>query len=124
MHYDKLPIFKSAMDLVVYIEVIVKNFDKYHRYTMGEELRNRARDILFGIQKANMNREKHQELIALRDKCEEFKMIVAVAQEIKAFNSFKQFENSSKLSYAVCRQAQAWLNSQNRSANINARVPV
>ncbi len=45
MHYDKLPIFKSAMDLVVYVETIVRNFEKYHRYTMGEELRNRARAI-------------------------------------------------------------------------------
>ena len=122
MHYDKLPIFKSAMDLVVYTESIVKNFGKYHRYTMGEELRNRARDILFGIQKANMSRDKSQELIALRDACEAFKMTVAIAQEIKAFNSFKQFENSSRLSYAVCRQAQAWLNSQNRSKSNHARV--
>ena len=124
MHYDKLPIFKSAMDLVVYTESIVKNFEKYHKYTMGEELRNRSRDILFGIQKANMSKDKSQELIALRDKCEAFKMTVAIAQEIKAFNSFKQFENSSKLSYAVCRQAQAWLNSQDHNTDNNARVSV
>ena len=124
MHYDKLPIFKSAMDLVVYTESIVKNFEKYHKYTMGEELRNRSRDILFGIQKANMSKDKSQELIALRDKCEAFKMTVVIAQEIKAFNSFKQFENSSRLSYAVCRQAQAWLNSQDHNTDNNARVSV
>ena len=124
MHYDKLPIFKSAMDLVAYTESIVKNFEKYHKYTMGEELRNRSRDILFGIQKANMSKDKSQELIALRDKCEAFKMTVVIAQEIKAFNSFKQFENSSRLSYAVCRQAQAWLNSQDHNTDNNARVSV
>ena len=61
MHYDKLPIFKSAMDLVVYVETIVRNFEKYHRYTMGEELRNRARAILFGIQKANMSKKRGEE---------------------------------------------------------------
>ena len=124
MHYDKLPIFKSAMDLVAYTESIVKNFEKYHKYTMGEELRNRSRDILFGIQKANMSKDKSQELIALRDKCEAFKMTVVIAQEIKAFNSFKQFENSSRLSYTVCRQAQAWLNSQDHNTDNNARVSV
>lgn len=116
MHYDKLPIFKSAMDLVVYVETIVRNFEKYHRYTMGEELRNRARAILFGIQKANMSQERGEELIALRDNCEAFKMTVSIAQEIKAFRSFKQFERTAKLSHAVCKQAQAWLNSQRRSA--------
>ena len=30
MYYDNLPIFKSALDLVVYVESIVKGFDKYH----------------------------------------------------------------------------------------------
>ncbi len=112
------------MDLVAYTESIVKNFEKYHKYTMGEELRNRSRDILFGIQKANMSKDKSQELIALRDKCEAFKMTVVIAQEIKAFNSFKQFENSSRLSYTVCRQAQAWLNSQDHNTDNNARVSV
>jgi len=28
VHYDELPIFKSALDFVIYIEQIVKNFDK------------------------------------------------------------------------------------------------
>jgi hypothetical protein len=112
------------MDLVVYVETIVKGFDKYHRYTMGAELRDRARAVLFGIQKANMSRDRSQELIDLRDKCEEFKMTVAVAQEIRAFKSFKQFEQSSRLSYTVCRQAQAWLNSYNRHPDNTARVLV
>ncbi len=32
MYYDNLPIFKSTLDLVVYIETIVKGFEKYHKY--------------------------------------------------------------------------------------------
>ncbi len=33
MYYDNLPIFKSALDLVVYVETILKGFDKYNKYT-------------------------------------------------------------------------------------------
>jgi len=111
MYYDKLPIFKSALDLVVYVETIAKGFDKYHKYTMGTELRDRSRAVMFAIQKANMEMDKREKLQALRDRCEEFRMMVYVAQEIRAFSSFKQFERCSRLSHAVCSQAQAWLNS-------------
>jgi hypothetical protein len=39
MYYENLPIFRSAMNLAVYIETIVKSFEKYHKYTIGENLR-------------------------------------------------------------------------------------
>jgi len=47
VYYDNLPIFKSALDLVVYVETIVKGFDKYHKYTLGEDLRQQSKEILF-----------------------------------------------------------------------------
>jgi hypothetical protein len=113
MYYEMLPIFKSTMNLVVYIETIVKEFDKYHKYTIGEDLRTYSKKMLFLIQRANMSQDKQQELLELRNGCEELKMLVMLCKELKAFNSFKQFEHSSKLTVAVCRQAQAWLkNSQ------------
>ena len=40
LHYDNLPIYKLALDLVVYVETIVKGFDKYYKYTIGGDLRN------------------------------------------------------------------------------------
>ncbi|MCK4441163.1 MAG: four helix bundle protein [Sulfurovaceae bacterium] len=113
MYYEMLPIFKSTMDLVVYIETAVRGFDKYHKYTIGEDLRTYSKDMLFLIQRANMSRDKQKELVELRNKCEEVKMLIMLAKELKAFKGFKQFEHSSKLTVSVCRQAQAWLkNSQ------------
>jgi hypothetical protein len=47
MNYDELPIFKSTLDFVVYIETIVKSFDKYHKYTIGEGLRTHSKMMLF-----------------------------------------------------------------------------
>lgn len=117
MHYDNLPIFKSALDLVVYLETIVKGFDKYHKYTLGEELRSSSRALLFLIQRANMSEERYGELLALRNKCEEVKMLIRIVQELKAFKGFKQFERSARLSHDVCRQAQAWLSSSKQNTH-------
>jgi hypothetical protein len=109
MYYDNLPIFKSALNLVVYIETIVKGFDKYHKYTIGVDLREYSKELLFLIQRANMSRSKEEELIALRNKCEEMKMLIRIAKELEAFKGFKQFEHSSKLTMEVVTQAQGWL---------------
>ena len=37
--YDHLPIYKSALELLVYVEQIVKNFSRYNKYTIGARLR-------------------------------------------------------------------------------------
>ena len=37
--YEHLPIFKKAYDLTLYFEKIVRNFSRYHKYSVGAELR-------------------------------------------------------------------------------------
>ena len=114
MYYDNLPIFKSALRLVVYIETIVKGFDRYDKYSIGLDLRNYSKEIMFIIQRANMSKNREVELSRLRDKCEELKMLIRVAQELKIFKGLKQFAEISKLTMAVVVQAQAWLNNTAR----------
>lgn len=111
MYYENLPIFRSSLNLVVYVETIVKSFEKYHKYTIGAQLREKAQAVLFLIAQANMAVQKHEKLYLLRDSCEQLKMMVQVAKELKAFKSFTQFEHTSKLCVEVCKQAQAWLKS-------------
>jgi hypothetical protein len=54
---------------------------------------------------------KSEVVLALRNTCEEMKMLIHLAKELKAFRSFKQFEYSSLLAVSICKQAQAWLKS-------------
>lgn len=110
MKYENLPIYKSAMELCVYVESIVRGFEKYHKYTIGADLREYSKQLLFAVHHANMSNEKYEKILALRDRCEEMKMLIQLGKELKALGSFKQFEHLSRLSVEVCRQAQAWLN--------------
>jgi len=110
MRYDNLPIYKSALDLCVYVELIVKGFDKYHKYTLGVDLRNYSKELLFMIHRANISHNKNEKLELLKNRCEDMKMLIQVCKELKAFKSFKQFENISKLCVSVCKQSQSWLN--------------
>jgi hypothetical protein len=50
--YEHLPIYKGAMDLTIYFEKIVRNFSRYHKYTLGSELRQKEfRGQYIGIHK-------------------------------------------------------------------------
>ena len=52
------PIFRSALELCVYIETIVKGFDKYHKYTIGEDMRKFSKDLLFIINRVGLAKDK------------------------------------------------------------------
>jgi len=58
--YTNLPIFKSSLDLTIYLDSIVKNQDRYHRYTIGSDLREYSKQILFFVSKANRARDKNR----------------------------------------------------------------
>ena len=46
------------MDLTISFEKIVRNFIRYHKYTLGSKLREKSREIVGLIIKANSTVEK------------------------------------------------------------------
>lgn len=121
MKYENLPIFRAALKLCVYIETIVKGFEKYHKYTIGVDLRTASKELLFLIHRANIStvQKRVEVLQTLRDGCENVKMLIILSKELKAFKSFNQFEHSTKLAIEVCKQSQAWLDSYNKTAGVS-----
>lgn len=53
---EHLPIYKKAYDLCLYFEQIVRNFSRYHRYSLGRDLRDGSRRVLRLIVRANARR--------------------------------------------------------------------
>lgn len=43
---EHLPIYKAAYDLCLYLEQVVHKFSRYHKYTLGADLRDSARRAL------------------------------------------------------------------------------
>ena len=44
--HEHLPIYKSALDMTVHFEKLVAGFSRYHKYTLGTELREGSRALL------------------------------------------------------------------------------
>jgi hypothetical protein len=111
MKYSDLQIFRSAMELAKYVDIIVRSFNRDSRYTFGQDLRVRSQELLFLISKINRTRNKIEFLRQLVERCDEFLIIVYLAQELKLIKSFSQFERLSKLGVDVTKQANGWYNS-------------
>lgn len=75
--YEHLPIYKTAMDLAVYLEQVVRNFSCYHKYTLGSDLRQQSRELVTLIIRANSRREKGPVLEELRE-CRQLESRLAI----------------------------------------------
>ena len=56
--YEHLPLYKKAMELVIYLQGTVRNFSRYDKYSIGSDLRDLSREILRMIIRANSLSEK------------------------------------------------------------------
>ena len=91
---EHLPIYKKAYDLCLYVEQAVRNFPRYHKYTLGTDLRDGARRVLRLIVRANARRDKAPTLLEIREELEQLKAVLRLGQDVQAFSSFKSFEHA------------------------------
>lgn len=108
-HYEHLPIYKRAYDLALYFEQIVRGFSRYHKYTVGAELRQRAREILQLIRQANDAPDKAPLLRQNREALEDLKLTIRLCKDVKAFHNFNSFQHSINQVVDLCRQNEGWL---------------
>jgi len=85
--YEHLPIYKKAFDLNLYIENAVRHFSRYHKYTLGTELRDYARNVAKLIVRANNSPDKIEILSELRELLEQMKLTIRLCKEVKAFRA-------------------------------------
>jgi len=90
--YEHLPIYKKAFELNLYFEKIVKGFSRYQKYILGTELRNKAREIVSLIIRANNKKDKTETLIQLREELEHIKLLLRLCKELRVFNNFDPFQ--------------------------------
>lgn len=109
--YEHLPIYKQALDVAVHFERVVAGFSRYHKYTLGTELRNKSREIVALVVKANSAREKPPHLVRLRESLDELLILMRLAKEVRAFRSFESFQYAVEQVISVCRQNEGWLRS-------------
>ena len=80
---EHLPLYKSAYDLCLYIERLVRSFSRYHKYSLGKDLWDSAREVLKLIVRANGRRNKAPVLLEIREKVEELKVMLRSSARVR-----------------------------------------
>lgn len=96
------------MELAVYLDGVVRNFSRYHKYSTGQDLRNLSRAIIQLIIRVNSTVDRQEILFELVQHCEMIKTMLFYAKEIKAFANFQSFQHASGLAVMLCRQSEGW----------------
>jgi len=107
--YEHLPIFREAYDLTVHIEKIVRNFSRYHKYTLGKELRNRSRSMLEKIMEANNARDRLPRLLELRHGLESLKITARLCHESGGFASTRGYLYVAERITNIAKQNEGWI---------------
>jgi len=106
---NKFPIYRDAYTLVVAIEQVVHKFGRYHKYTLGSELRHNAYLLLEYITFAINNKTQRLEWINKAHlNSERLKIKIQLAKTLNLYPSFKHFENIATLAVAVSKQCKSW----------------
>ncbi len=113
MAFDLPPIAKTAERLLVEIEQAVRAFPRYHKYAIGQDLRTQAMAIARLCNRAWRDRPRQlhwtDQLIWAID---EVKLSLQLAQHLRAFRSFHQFEQLIRLAEDLGKQAGGWKRQQ------------
>lgn len=108
--YEHLPIYRDAYDLTVHIEKIVRNFSRYHKYTLGTDLRNKTRAVLERIIEANNTPNRGELLLGLRQQLESLKVLARLCHDSEAFNGgTKSYLYVVERLTGLARQNEGWI---------------
>jgi len=119
---EHLPIYKASYDLSLYLEQLVRNFSRYHKYTLGANLREGARRVLKLVVRANSRREKLPVLLDIREEVEQLKVVLRLCQDVKAFANFKAFEHAIAQAVEIAKQNEGWLKHQRQGHGESRRA--
>lgn len=120
MSVDAPPIVKLTERVLADVELAVRSFPRYHKYSVGEDLRRDARAVARSAIRAWRDHEHRGErLEALTAAVDDLKLTLQVAKRVEAFKSFRQFEALARVVSNLGRQCGGWqrkhLKGQNRT---------
>jgi hypothetical protein len=110
------PIYRDCRRLLIHTEESVKRFSRYHKYTVGTDLRQNAMRVMRGVHRAvydKAQQAKHIEMLVWL--IDEYKLTLQLGMEIGAFvhptkgtASFAAFETAAVLSADIGKQCGGW----------------
>ncbi len=122
------PIYRDCRRLLVHTEEAVRRFARYHKYTVGTDLRRQAMTVMRGVHHAVFDKARQAEHIeALVWRIDDYKLTLQLAMEVGAFThgtkgtrSFAAFETAANLVADIGKQCGGWHHASRSRAKVES----
>ena len=103
------PLWRDANRLLLTIEQTVRDFPRYHKYTLGTDLRRQAMTVCRLVRRASpRGDDQFDRVTRLVEAVDDLKLQIQLGKELHAFQSFKQFQALTELVVTVGKQSGGW----------------
>ena len=109
--YRQTPLWRDSNRFLIEVETAVRTFPRYHKYTLGSDLRRQAMNVCRLVARAAQSRagpERARLLERLVWQVEDVKMSLQLGKELEVFVSFAQFQRLAEQAVAMGRQSGGW----------------
>ncbi|MCK9270994.1 MAG: four helix bundle protein [Bacteroidales bacterium] len=110
LYYD-LNVFKDVYKLILLVFEFTKDFPREYKYTLGQDMKRDALQLVRSIYRANKAKDKKQYLEAFLDDFEILKLELRLCTDMKILAIRRQAE-ISLLMESIGRQITGWRNAQ------------
>jgi len=107
--YNNLPVYKVSYDFLVEVFNFTKNFDREHKYTIGEVIKKETIEMITNIYRANSNSSQSRWglIQSARENLEVIRLYLRLIKDLKQIN-LEKFINLNEKIESVSKQLSAW----------------
>ena len=107
---EQLKIYKDTSELVKRVFIIVKNFPRDYKYTIGSRIQNTALDCVELIYKASRHKQKEKDLDELVSSLDFLSYLIRISKDMNIVTE-RQYGIYIEKSIPCVKQASGWLKS-------------
>lgn len=107
--YTELPLYRDTYQLILKVYEITKEFSKEYKYTLGQDMKRDALQLMRSIYRANKHRNRVEHLEVFLDELELLKLEIRLCVDMKLVSIRKQAVLSELLA-RIGKQVTGWRN--------------
>ena len=108
---ENLQIYKDASELIKRVFIIVKQFPRDYKYTIGTRIQNTALDCIDLIYRASRHKNKQEDLDNLVSSLDFLSYLIRISKDMNIVTE-KQYGLYIERSVPCVKQASGWFKSQ------------
>jgi hypothetical protein len=107
--HTELPVYKDTYQLILKIFELTKEFSKEYKYTLGQDMKRDALQLIRSIYRANKHKNRAEHLEVFLDELELLKLEIRLCVDMKLLPIRKQAQLSELLD-RIGKQVTGWRN--------------